>query len=63
MRIKFFLSVAFISILTGCTSLNDKCNYLPPGDCWSDVRHHCTWNYCPSCYKCAARNVNLRGEG
>lgn len=38
MRKLLLLIFNFILItLAGCTSLNNKCDYLPPGDCWTDV--------------------------
>lgn len=40
MRTRLLLILNFLFLaLASCTSLNNKCDYLPPGDCWTDVDH------------------------
>jgi len=37
MKAKIVILIGLLNILTACTSLNDKCNKIPSGYCWSDV--------------------------
>ena len=36
MRPQVFIILGFLFLLSSCTSLNDRCGYIPPGDCWDD---------------------------